>query len=176
MADFDSTPTLKLCECGCGQPAPIATANSSRTGAIKGQQQRFVHGHQSRGVRRAYIRTYREIRLDGQNLRMHRVRAEAALSHPLPPAAVIHHPDRDIWNADARLVICENQAYHRLLHARERIVKAGGNPNTDAICRRCQRVKPRTEFGVHSRACFGVAVMCRTCSSEYDKQRRRNRA
>lgn len=36
---------MKLCECGCGQPAPIATITNRRSGAIKGEAQRFVPGH-----------------------------------------------------------------------------------------------------------------------------------
>lgn len=36
---------LKLCECGCGQPAPIATTTNKRRGVIKGQPRRFIHGH-----------------------------------------------------------------------------------------------------------------------------------
>lgn len=37
--------TAKLCECGCGQPAPIAKGTSKRRGAVRGQPQRFIHGH-----------------------------------------------------------------------------------------------------------------------------------
>ena len=37
--------TTKLCECGCGQPAPIATTTNKRRGIVKGQPRRFVHGH-----------------------------------------------------------------------------------------------------------------------------------
>ena len=32
----------KLCECGCGQPAPIAKKTDSRKGMVKGQPTRFV--------------------------------------------------------------------------------------------------------------------------------------
>jgi hypothetical protein len=39
----------KLCECGCGQPAPIATKTSSRQGYVKGQPMRFVNNHHWRG-------------------------------------------------------------------------------------------------------------------------------
>lgn len=35
----------KLCECGCGNPAPIATQTDRRRGWIKGQPKRFVCGH-----------------------------------------------------------------------------------------------------------------------------------
>jgi hypothetical protein len=35
----------KLCECGCGQPAPIAKTTWKRRGYIKGQPLRFISGH-----------------------------------------------------------------------------------------------------------------------------------
>lgn len=40
---------VKLCECGCGQPAPIAKYTSYGVGWIKGQPKRFIHGHAVRG-------------------------------------------------------------------------------------------------------------------------------
>jgi hypothetical protein len=39
---------MKLCECGCGQPTPIAKQNHTRNGYVKGQPMRFVTGHNSR--------------------------------------------------------------------------------------------------------------------------------
>lgn len=35
----------KLCECGCGQPAPIATITKRKWGHVKGEPMRFVNGH-----------------------------------------------------------------------------------------------------------------------------------
>jgi hypothetical protein len=35
----------KLCECGCGRPAPIAKETDSRRGVVKGQALRFISGH-----------------------------------------------------------------------------------------------------------------------------------
>lgn len=35
----------KLCECGCGNPAPIAPFSNKRRGWVKGEPLRFVHGH-----------------------------------------------------------------------------------------------------------------------------------
>ena len=35
----------KLCECGCGQPAPIAKKNDAWNGYVKGQPLRFLPGH-----------------------------------------------------------------------------------------------------------------------------------
>lgn len=44
---------MKLCECGCGRPAPIATQTDRTRGAIKGQPYRFVCGHNSLTTHRA---------------------------------------------------------------------------------------------------------------------------
>lgn len=39
---------MKLCECGCGQPAPIATRTRNDAGWIKGQPLRFIKGHRGK--------------------------------------------------------------------------------------------------------------------------------
>lgn len=38
----------KLCECGCGLPAPIATKTQTSKGYVKGQPHRFILGHHAR--------------------------------------------------------------------------------------------------------------------------------
>lgn len=38
-----------LCECGCGEPAPIAKSNHRLKGHLKGQPVRFINGHNNRG-------------------------------------------------------------------------------------------------------------------------------
>jgi hypothetical protein len=45
---------VKLCECGCGEPAPLATVTSKVKGTVKGKPQRFVLGHSGNG---GYART-----------------------------------------------------------------------------------------------------------------------
>lgn len=40
-----------LCECGCGDRAPIATMTRSRWGHVKGRPVRFIRGHHNRGKR-----------------------------------------------------------------------------------------------------------------------------
>ncbi len=37
-----------LCECGCGDPAPIAKRTTGAKGVVKGQPQRFIAGHHMR--------------------------------------------------------------------------------------------------------------------------------
>jgi hypothetical protein len=39
---------MTLCECGCGQPAPIATKTRSKLGHVKGGPIRFVYAHHLR--------------------------------------------------------------------------------------------------------------------------------
>ena len=38
---------MKLCECGCGRPTPIATRNRYQRGQVKGEPLRFISGHNS---------------------------------------------------------------------------------------------------------------------------------
>lgn len=42
MADSDST---KLCECGCGKPAPISKLTRKQFGHVRGLPVRFISGH-----------------------------------------------------------------------------------------------------------------------------------
>lgn len=39
---------MNLCECGCGQPTPIATMTRTVLGHVKGKPLRFVNGHSGR--------------------------------------------------------------------------------------------------------------------------------
>ncbi len=39
----------KFCECGCGNPAPIATKTYKKWGHIPGQPTRFIKGHATKG-------------------------------------------------------------------------------------------------------------------------------
>jgi hypothetical protein len=97
---------------------------------------------------------------------VHRVRAEKALGHPLPPQAEVHHADGS-KSADAPLVICQDASYHRLLHNRMRIKAAGGNPNIEKLCSRCKSLKSRGDFNVNTKySCDGLDYFCRSCIRE----------
>lgn len=49
----DSPNPSGLCQCGCGQPAPIATRTTKARGRIKGQPVKFIRGHNSVGMNRS---------------------------------------------------------------------------------------------------------------------------
>lgn len=163
-----------LCECGCGQFTTISRYN--RNGLNKGEPHRFLPKHHKSGgrPRLPVVRAYRAIRSGSEYLHLHRIRAERALGRPLPEKAHVHHADGS-KSDNAPLVICEDAAYHRLLHRRMRIVKAGGNPNTDLICSACQQVKLADEFPKNRSTPTGHSYNCKICKSISDADSKRRR-
>lgn len=69
----------------------------------------------------------------------HRRIAARALGKPLPTGAHVHHVNEDtLDNRPSNLVICQDAAYHRLLHVRARVLAAGGDPNVQRFCGQCR--------------------------------------
>jgi len=101
----------------------------------------------------------------GQDKYEHIAVAERALGCPLPPGAVVHHVDGDRTNnSPSNLVICPTQAYHMLLHARQRVVDAGGNPNTQKVCKSCRQLLEKTAFSFEN-SWDDRAAACRECTN-----------
>jgi hypothetical protein len=163
--------TTQLCQCGCGQPAPIATMTSRADGVVKGEPQRFARGHYAKTLRR--LAGYKQMFDGGKAREVHVVTAERALGRKLPRGAQVHHVDGNKHNNEpSNLVICQDYRYHKLLHARAVIVKAGGDPNTQKVCRECREVKALADF--HRAANNGVngrSGWCKACQRAHDRRR-----
>jgi hypothetical protein len=97
-------------------------------------------------------------------VREHIVVAERSLGKPLPCKALVHHVNEiQDDNRNANLVICQDAAYHKLLHVRMRVRAAGGNPNTDKICGSCRQNLPLECFSRLKRSSDGLGPYCREC-------------
>ena len=178
---------MKLCECGCGNPVPIAKRTRGVLGHVKGKPIRFLVGHSSRLRKRgadhpnwkggvSYDSNGYILELNPNHhrsmpngyVRKHILIAEKALGKPLPDSAVVHHDDGDPSNNDnSNLVVCENNGYHLFLHRRKNAFNSCGNAN-GVKCRHCQKyddpknmyVTPVRHSGYH-----------RECYNKYKRER-----
>jgi hypothetical protein len=74
--------------------------------------------------------TYKTATTRGKSDNLHRILVQGALGKPIPKGAHVHHVNGDCRdNSRGNLVLCENAAYHGLLHVRYRSLKECGNPN-----------------------------------------------
>lgn len=65
---------------------------------------------------------------DGTRMLEHVYVAEKALGRKLPKGAIVHHVDENRGNnINTNLVVCPDQAYHKLIHRRLDAFKATGN-------------------------------------------------
>ena len=136
------------------------------------------HGTSHPAWRGGLTRSERYVIANAEGKREHVVVAERALGKALPPGAIVHHFNNDgTDNSNRNLVIGQDQAYHMLLHALDRVRRAGGRPFLDKICHDCREVKPVTEFspGVdHGRP--RPASKCKACAAAWQRERRRRTA
>lgn len=169
------------CQCGCGKMTKLASETNHRTGSIKGEPLRFIHGHNkanwkegkswSGSARYKYtiIKNPDHHRAHNGYVSEHILIAEKVLGKLLPLGAVVHHRNKDTRdNKLDNLVICENQSYHNLLHRRERALKECGQP----AWRKCPICKMydnpiNLKFNKDNGSFYH-----RECWNEYQKQRR----
>jgi hypothetical protein len=162
------------CACGCGMDAPIAKLTDTKRGYVAGMPRQFCPGHNKRKaeVKQRYRFVYRPDHPLGPVVYEHVVIAESALGKYLPPNAQVHHvDDNEHNNANSNLVICQDQAYHQLLHVRARILKAGGNPNTDGLCKNCGPKPLELFHRQSSNQSTGRQNICRDCRRTADRAR-----
>lgn len=104
----------------------------------------------------------------------HRLVAEKALSKLIPIKHPIHHWDgiRNN-NLNPNLVVCENNAYHRLIHVRLSAFKACGHANW-IKCGHCDGYHDPNDLDVYIRSNKPYGWK-RSCRNKYLKNKRDNR-
>lgn len=84
---------------------------------------------------------------------------------------IVHHMDGNpLNNRPDNLIVLENEHEHRILHAKMRIQKLGGDWRIDAVCGHCEKLKNKKEFYPSKRTWNRVFGWCRECSSIRSKK------
>lgn len=103
---------------------------------------------------------------------MHRLLVEKALGRKLKGAECVHHVDGNkANNTPSNLVVCPDQSYHALLHARQRVVDKGGNPETEKYCKYHGELHKKEEFSKNHRMYDGRHNVCKDATNEYRRNR-----
>lgn len=159
------------CACQCGQETKVIEHTNSSMGRVKGEFNRFVTGHNRAPYRngRSYMSTGYAFVRDSDGKRFEHVRvAEKALGHPLPVLAIVHHINKDQGdNRPNNLIICESQAYHLLLHLRERAFNGCGKPNWKR-CSFCKKWDDPKNLYLFKRT---ATARHRECGNAYKRRR-----
>lgn len=104
--------------------------------------------------------------VDGRRTYEHVLVAERALGKRLPRGAVVHHVDENPNNNDpSNLVLLQSQSEHMLLHAKKRILDAGGDWRLDKVCGTCNTLKRKSEFPRCKTRWDGFFARCKDCSN-----------
>lgn len=180
-----------LCECGCGEETSISYKTRTCLGHIKGQPVRFILGHHLKkhmngghgkcwkGGRTKHVDGYIQVWQPEHNnsdskgyVLEHVLIASDALDHPIPSGVIVHHHNGDPSdNRNENLIVCEDQAYHLLLHKRRRALEACGNPNWKR-CKHCHHWDEPKNLYVSP---DGWNSHHRSCHNEYQRKRRRGK-
>tara|TARA_R110000868_G_scaffold102014_3_gene280903 strand:- start:4635 stop:5108 length:474 start_codon:yes stop_codon:yes gene_type:complete len=100
----------------------------------------------------------------------HRVIVETVLGRSLQGTECVHHVDRNRSNnISTNLVVCPDQKYHLLLHARQKVVDLKGDPNTDKYCSYHMCLHNQGEFSTSPSNYDNLHNNCRTATNEYRK-------
>ncbi len=119
---------------------------------------------------------YLHKRAGGRRVQEHILIAEKVLGKPLPDNAQVHHANNDrLDNSHANLVICQDQAYHSLLHVRQRAMDVCGNPNFRA-CAICREYGDPAQMAIKDHCGSGTYVhrKCRLERQQQYQQKRRS--
>lgn len=131
---------LPICACGCGEP-------------VTRPENRFRKSHHLRkawtSLNHGYVKVWlpEHPRAISGYVYEHVVVVERAISRQILPPIVVHHVDRvRTNNQPSNLCVLQDSGEHARLHARLRVLRAGGNPWTEKLCAMCRLPKPFAAF------------------------------
>lgn len=170
---------MKLCECGCGGPAPIAKKPNKKLGHINGQPVRFIRGHQARtqafrdkmrslgtGIKhdtRGYIGvlTPSHPHADPSGyVYEHRLVMEKHLGRILSTDEVVHHIDENKSNNSIENLMVVTEEEHKRIH-NGWFIKDG---QWFKPCSGCKQFLPLTTSFYRRKTESRYVYRCKTCS------------
>ena len=99
----------------------------------------------------------------------HRFIVEKSLKRPLKSTEIIHHLDYNKRNnIPTNLVVCPNDAYHFLLHARTNCLNDGYHPDIYHYCTFHKQYEKRENFSTR-KSWSGLHNMCKEATNEYKR-------
>lgn len=110
-------------------------------------------------------------------VREHVLVVEQALGRYLPVGIIVHHADGNpANNVSANLVVCPDQAYHKLLHQRASALDACGNASA-LKCDICHSYERQDEMRAYSyRKGIGRYGRHLSCNRSHAAKARRNKS
>ena len=148
--------------CGCLKSEMASKRSGDKNGHWKGG--RYVN---DAGYIMVYLPEHKRAAHNGY-VREHILMAEKALCNELPDNAQVHNYG-DVGD-NSKIIICENQEYHHLLHMRQRAIEACGNPNWRK-CKFCKQYDDPNSLHIKHRPPQGWEIFHNACRNEYEKQR-----
>ena len=95
----------------------------------------------------------------------HRYVVERIRGKALPKRAQVHHVNGDPTdNRPSNLVVCPDNKYHGLLHARQRVRDLGGDPRRQKFCFMCRKLVDKSNFHVNRRYGDELHNACKPCT------------
>lgn len=110
---------------------------------------------------------YRLVTKDGKQRLEHVIIAETVLGRHIQGDECVHHIDKNKLNNDnSNLLVCPDDAYHHLIHRRQRAIDACGNADWRK-CVFCKEYDDPINLYINNRSCFH-----RACHNLYKRNQR----